>query len=62
VNFGLEKQLDRIVETLALSALLANNPNGPYKNKIKDRLNQIAFPLEYITSLFEDQVFESVEE
>ena len=46
LNFGLEKQLDRIVETLALSALLANNPNGPYKNKIKTRLNEIAFPLE----------------
>ena len=46
MNFGLEKQLDRIVETLALSALLANNPNGPYKNKIKTRLNEIAFPLE----------------
>ena len=46
MNFGLEKQLDRIVETLALSALLANDPNGPYKNKIKTRLNEIAFPLD----------------
>jgi hypothetical protein len=46
VNFGIEKQLDRVVETLALSALLANDPNGPYKNKIKERLNEIAFPLE----------------
>jgi hypothetical protein len=44
--FGIEKQLDRMVETLALSALLANDPNGPYKNKIKERLNEIAFPLE----------------
>ena len=67
MNFGLEKQLDRIVETLALSALLANNPNGPYKNKIKDRLNQIAFPLEAmeeisensdLTALFESEVDE----
>jgi hypothetical protein len=46
VNFGQNKRLDRIIETLALSALLANDPNGPYKNKIKTRLNEIAFPLE----------------
>jgi len=66
VNFGLEKQLDRIVETLALSALLANNPNGPYKNKIKDRLNQIAFPLEVMEEISEDSdltaLFESAVE
>ena len=42
MNFGLEKQLDRIVETLALSALMANNPN----KKVEKRLNEIAFPLE----------------
>ena len=40
--FGIEKQLDRIVETLALSALMANNPN----KKVEKRLNEIAFPLE----------------
>jgi hypothetical protein len=42
VNFGLEKQLDRIVETLALSALLQANPNKKVEKKLKD----IAFPLE----------------
>jgi hypothetical protein len=40
--FGIEKQLDRIVETLALSALMANNPN----KKVEKRLNEIAFPLD----------------
>ena len=66
MNFGLEKQLDRIVETLALSALLANDPNGPYKNKIKDRLNEIAFPLEVMEEISEDSdltaLFESAVE
>ena len=38
--------MERVVEVLALSALLANDPNGPYKNKLKIRLNEIAFPLE----------------
>ena len=42
MNFGLEKQLDRIVETLALSALMANNPN----KKVEKRLREIAFPLD----------------
>jgi len=42
LNFGQEKQLDRIVETLALSSLMANNPN----KKVEKRLNEIAFPLE----------------
>jgi hypothetical protein len=40
--FGLEKHLDRVVETLALSALMANNPS----KKVEKRLRQIAFPLE----------------
>jgi hypothetical protein len=40
--FGIEKQLDRIVETLALSALMASNPN----KKVEKRLKEIAFPLE----------------
>ena len=40
---GIEKQLDRIVETLALSALLAN---GSMRNESLKRLREIAFPLE----------------
>ena len=40
--FGIEKQLDRIVETLALSALMQANPS----KKVEKRLRQIAFPLE----------------
>jgi hypothetical protein len=40
--FGIEKQLDRIVETLALSALMRANPS----KKIEKRLREIAFPLE----------------
>ena len=39
---GIEKQLDRIVETLALSALMASNPS----KKVEKRLREIAFPLE----------------
>ena len=40
--FGIEKQLDRIVETIALSALMASNPS----KKVEKRLREIAFPLE----------------
>ena len=40
--FGIEKQLDRIVETLALSALARINPS----KKVEKRLKEIAFPLE----------------
>jgi hypothetical protein len=40
--WGMEKHLDRIVETLALSSLMANNPN----KKVEKRLKEIAFPLE----------------
>ena len=39
---GIEKHLDRIVETLALSALMQANPS----KKIEKRLREIAFPLE----------------
>ena len=39
---GIEKQLDRIVETLALSAFMASKPS----KKIEKRLREIAFPLE----------------
>ena len=46
MNFGLEKQLDRIVETLALSALLQASPSKNKKLVIENRLNEIAFPLE----------------
>ena len=42
MNFGQNKRLDRIIEVLALSALLANNPN----KKVEKRLREIAFPLE----------------
>ena len=55
MNFGLEKQLDRIVETLALSALMANNPN----KKVEKRLREIAFPLE-IELWFVNVVIEGV--
>jgi hypothetical protein len=42
MNFGIEKHLDRIVETLALSALMQARPS----KKIEKRLKEIAFPLE----------------
>ena len=42
MNFGLEKQIERVVEVLALSALMANNPS----KKVEKRLRQFAFPLE----------------
>jgi hypothetical protein len=42
MNFSLDKQMERVVEVLALSALMANNPS----KKIEKRLNEIAFPLE----------------
>jgi len=62
LNFGLEKQLDRIVETLALSALLQASPSKNKKLVIENRLNEIAFPLEIefedsdATILFESEV------
>ena len=42
MNFSQSKQLDRIVETLALSALMQANPS----KKVEKRLKEIAFPLE----------------
>jgi len=42
MNFGLQKQLDRIVETLALSALM----RASQSKKVEKRLKEIAFPLE----------------
>ena len=42
MNFGVEKQLDRIVETLALSALM----QATQSKKVENRLKELAFPLE----------------
>jgi len=42
MNFGTAKHLDRIVETLALSALMRASPS----KKVEKRLKEIAFPLE----------------
>ena len=42
MNFGQNKRLDRIIEELALSALLQANPS----KKVEKRLKEIAFPLE----------------
>ena len=42
MNFGQNKRLDRIIEVLALSSLMANNPN----KKVEKRLREIAFPLD----------------
>jgi hypothetical protein len=52
--FGIEKQLDRIAEVLALHALDNSYPHAKEcsiealekKAKIKRRLNELAFPLE----------------
>ena len=71
MNFGLEKQLDRIVETLALSALLQANPIAgtnklDMEKKLIKRLRQIAFPLEEMEEISEDSdltaLFESAVE
>jgi len=42
MNFGQNKRLDRIIEVLALSSLMASNPS----KKVEKRLKEIAFPLE----------------
>ncbi len=42
MNFSQSKQLDRIVETLALLALMTSKPS----KKIEKRVREIAFPLE----------------
>ena len=42
MNFGQNKRLDRIIEVLALSALLHAKPS----KKVEKRLREIAFPLE----------------
>ena len=47
MNFGLEKQIERLVEVLALSALLQASPKQKIgNNKEVRRLRVIAFPLE----------------
>ena len=42
LNFGLDKQMERVVEVLALSALMRANPN----KKVEKKLREIAFPVE----------------
>ena len=42
MNFGQNKRLDRIIETLALSALMQAKPS----KKVEKRLREIAFPLD----------------
>jgi len=50
MNFSLDKQMERVVEVLALSALMANNPtekvivDGRWIS-VKKRLEEFAFPL-----------------
>ena len=54
MNFGLDKQMERVVEVLALSALHKAYPPTQEcsiaaletKSKIQKRLREIAFPLE----------------
>ena len=46
VNFGLDKQIERLVEVLALSALLQANPIAGTKKQLVKRLWEIAFPME----------------
>ena len=47
MNFGLEKQIERLVEVLGLSALLQASPKQKIgNNKEVRRLREIAFPLE----------------
>ena len=41
MNFSLDKQMERVVEVLALSALMRANPN----KKVEKKLREIAFPL-----------------
>jgi len=42
LNFSLDKQMERVVEVLALSALVANNH---MRNESLKKLREIAFPL-----------------
>ena len=43
MNFSLDKQMERVVEVLALSALVANDS---MRNESLQKLRKIAFPLE----------------
>ena len=43
LNFSLDKQMERVVEVLALSALVANDS---MRNESLQKLREIAFPLE----------------
>ena len=74
MNFGLEKQLDRIVETLALQAIMNSFPPVKdcsiealeEKNKCRKRLREFAFPLEVMKEISENEdltaLFESAVE
>jgi len=46
MNFGQNKRLDQIVETLALSALMQASKLPDTRMKAENRLKEIAFPLE----------------
>ena len=51
MNFGLDKQMERIVEVLALSALLRLETENIHAsdiliNKYKNQLDKFAFPLD----------------
>jgi hypothetical protein len=51
MNFGLDKQMERLVEVLALSALLRLETENIHAsdiliNKYKNQLDKFAFPLE----------------
>ena len=49
LNFSLDKQMERVVEVLALSALLQASTEQIIKNReAVKRLKEIAFPLENI--------------
>jgi hypothetical protein len=42
MNFSLNKQIERVVEVLALSALMQASPS----KKVEKKLKEFAFPLE----------------
>ena len=58
MNFGQEKQLIRLVEVIALSALLRANPSKRVENKLKN----YAFPGEIQLDKDEDPLYYSNEE
>ena len=46
LNFGLDKQIERMVEILALSALLREETIPAQRTIMKNKLKQYAFPVE----------------